>query len=95
MSDPGKWDNQTGDTLSWDTLTWQDIRAIGMALAERHPEENILTLPPERLEQMVGELPGFAAAETAPDDFTLSAIITAWIDAEEDGDDSSPFESLA
>ena len=90
MSDPGRW-----DTLSWDRLTWQDIQAIGMALAERHPGENILTLPPDRLEQLVGNLPGFAPAGTAPDEFTLSAIITAWIDAEEGGDDSSPFESQA
>ena len=90
MSDPGRL-----ETLSWDTLTWQDIQAIGMALAERHPGENILTLPPDRLERLVADLPGFAAGGTTPDEFTLSAIITAWIDAEEDGDDSSPFESQA
>jgi len=88
MSDPG-----TGDNLSWDTLTWQDIQAIGLALAERHPRENILSLPPDHLERLVEELPGFAPQGTAPDEFTLSAIVTAWIDAEEGGDDSSPFES--
>ena len=90
MSDPG-----TRDNHSWNTLTWQDIQAIGMALAERHPDENVLTLPPDRLERLVEELPGFAAEGTAPDEFTLSAIVTAWIDAEEGGDDSSPFESQA
>ncbi|GEM_PF-706265 len=90
MSDPGRWDN-----LTWEGLTWQDIQAIGMALAERHPGENILTLPPDRLERLVAELPGFSPGQTSPDEFTLSAIITAWIDAEEGGDDSSPFEPQA
>ena len=88
MSDPGRL-----ETLSWDTLTWQDIQVIGMALAERHPGENVLTLPPNRLERLVEDLPRFAPEGTAPDEFTLSAIVTAWIDAEEGGDDSSPFES--
>jgi len=90
MSDPG-----TGDNLSWDRLTWRDIQAIGLALAERHPGENVLTLPPDRLERLVENLPGFAPEGTPPDEFTLSAIVTAWIDAEEGGDDSSPFESRA
>ena len=94
MSDPRK-DDSHPDILDWGTLTWQDIQAIGMALAERHPGENILTLAPERLERLVEELPSFAARGAAPDDFTLSAIVTAWIDAEEGGDDSSPFESRA
>lgn len=94
MSDPHK-DDSHPDTFDWGTLTWQDIHAIGMALAERHPDETILSLAPERLERLVEELPGFTAGGTAPDDFTLSAIVTAWIDAEEGGDDSSPFESRA
>jgi hypothetical protein len=43
----------------------------------------------------VAALPGFAAGVAAPDDFTLSAIVTAWIAAEEGDDDSSPYEHLA
>lgn len=89
MDDPNK------DALTWDNLTWQDIRAIGMALAERHAGEAILTLVPERLAQLVADLPGFAAGATEPDDFTLSAIVTAWIAADEGDDDSSPYEFLA
>ena len=92
MSDP---DNLGWDAVTWETLTWQDIQAAGMALAERHPGENILTLSPERLTHLVEALPGFAAGAAAPDDFTLSAIVTAWIAAEEGEDDSSPFDSQA
>ncbi len=83
------------DALTWDTLTWQDIQAIGMALAETHPDENLLTLAPERLAGLVAGLPGFAAGATAPDEFTLSAIVTAWIAAAEGDDDSSPYDHLA
>ena len=81
--------------LSWETLTWQDIQAIGMALAEQHPDEDTLTLAPQRLAGLVEALPGFAAGEAAPDDFLLSAITTAWINAQEGEDDSSPFERQA
>lgn len=88
MSDPN-----IGD-LTWETLTWQDIQAIGMALAERHPDEDTLTLAPERLARLVEELPGFESVG-APDDFLLSAITTAWINAQEGDDDSSPFEPQA
>jgi FeS assembly protein IscX len=83
------------DNLTWDTLTWQDIQAIGMALAERHAGENVLTLAPDRLAGLVAGLPGFAAGAGEPDDFILSAIVTAWIAAEEGEDDSSPFDPLA
>lgn len=88
-------DDPQQDALTWDNLTWQDIQAIGMALAERHAGENILTLAPDRLARLAADLPGFAAGATVPDEFTLSAIVTAWIAAEEGDDDSSPFEHLA
>jgi FeS assembly protein IscX len=88
-------DDRNKDALTWNTLTWQDIQAIGMALAESHPAENVLALAPERLALLVDDLPGFEAGATVPDDFTLSAIVTAWIAAEEGDDDSSPFEYLA
>lgn len=83
------------DDLSWNRLSWQDIQAIGMALAERHPAENILALAPERVAALVAQLPGFQADRGKPDDFILSAIVTAWITALEGDDDSSPFEPLA
>jgi FeS assembly protein IscX len=89
MTDPNE------DALTWDTLTWQDIQAIGMALAERHPDAPILTLAPERLARLAADLPGFAAGARAPDTFTLSAIVTAWIAATEGDDDSSPYDILA
>jgi len=89
MTDPNE------DALTWDTLTWQDIQAIGMALAERHPDEPILTLAPERLARLVTALPGFAAGATAPDAFMLSAIVTAWIATVEGDDDASPYDYLA
>ena len=82
-------------SLTWETLTWQDIQAIGMALAERHPDEDTLTLAPERLTRLVEELPGFEAGEGTPDDFLLSAITTSWINVQEGDDDTSPFELQA
>ncbi len=89
MSDPN-----IGD-LTWETLTWQDIQAIGMALAEQHPNEDTLTLAPDRLARLVEALPGFEPGDSAPDDFLLSAITTSWITAQEGDDDSSPFERQA
>ena len=83
------------DALSWDRLSWQDIQAIGTALADRHGDENTLSLAPERLMELVAELPGFQNAGGPPDDFTLSAVVTAWIAAQEGDDDASPFEHLA
>ena len=80
--------------LTWDALTWQDIQAIGMALAEQHPNEDTLTLAPDRLAKLVEGLPGFDASG-APDDFLLSAITTAWIAEQEGDDDSSPYEAQA
>jgi len=87
--------DQHFDALTWENLTWHDIQAIGIALAERHPGENLLTLPPERLVELVAGLPGFQTGATRPDDFLLSAISTAWIGAVEGEDDTSPFEHLA
>lgn len=83
------------DDLSWNSLTWPDIQAIGVALAERHAPENILTLSPGRVAELVSRLPGFKGGDAAPDDFILSAILTAWITAQEGEDDSSPYEFLA
>jgi FeS assembly protein IscX len=88
-------DDPHTDALTWDNLTWQDIQAIALALAERHAGENVLTLAPDRLARLVDDLPGFAAGATVPDDFILSAIVTAWISAEEGDDDSSPYDYLA
>jgi Fe-S-cluster formation regulator IscX/YfhJ len=89
MTDPNK------DALTWDTLTWQDIQAIGMALAEGHPDEPVLTLASERLARLAADLPGLPAGAPAPDGFTLSAIVTAWITALEGDDDTSPYDTLA
>jgi FeS assembly protein IscX len=83
------------DILSWDGLTWQDIQAIGRTLAATHTNENTLSLAPERVTELVAHLPGFHSEGGGPDEFTLSAIITAWIAASEGDDDSSPYEHLA
>ncbi len=88
-------DASTKDAHIWDTLTWQDIQAIGRSLAERYPDENLLALAPERVAGLAADLPGCAAGAEAPDDFTLSAIVTAWIAAETGEDESSPFAPLA
>jgi FeS assembly protein IscX len=89
------WDETPGLALTWDELTWQDIQAIGMALAERHPEVSILSLKDEDLAVLAAELPGFAADAGPPDPFLVAAIASAWIHAVEGEDDSSPYEFLA
>ncbi len=83
------------DASSWDCLSWQDIKAIGMALAEAHPDANTITLAPQRLAELVAQLPGVRPDGGPPDDFILSAIITAWIMAHEGDDMSSPYGLLA
>ena len=89
MNDPTK------DAVTWNGLTWQDIQSIGMALAEGYPDEKILTLTPQRLTGLVVGLPGFVFSPTAPDDFTFSAIVTAWIAAEEGDDTPLPYHPPA
>jgi len=83
------------DQLNWDNLTWHDIQAIGMALAERHPDAPLLRLPQSQLAQMVAALPGFAGSAEAAPSHLLAAIGNAWIEAVEGEDDSSPYEFLA
>ncbi len=89
------WNETGGLALTWDSLTWQDIQAIGMALAERHPDISILSLKDEDLALLAAGLPGFAADAGLPDPFMVAAIASAWIHAVEGEDDSSPYEFLA
>jgi FeS assembly protein IscX len=79
----------------WDTLSWHDIQDIGAALADRFPDENLMTLKTQRVRELVSGLDGFQSNGTEPDDFLLGSIIGAWIHAEEGEDDSSPYEHLA
>lgn len=88
-------DVEEKDLLTWNDLTWQDIQSIGMALAERHPDLSILTLPDEKLAALVCALPGFKGEAAEAKLYQLSAIASAWIQAMEGDDDSSPYEFLA
>jgi len=88
---------QTGqeEPLTWINLTWQDIQAIGQALAERHSDISILRLDNAQLAPLVAALPGFSGNPEAAPDHLLSAIADAWIEAVEGEEDSSPYEFLA
>jgi FeS assembly protein IscX len=83
------------EPLTWTNLTWQDIQAIGQALAERHPETSVLRLSNAQLAPLVAALPGFAGRAEAAPDHVLSAVGDAWIEAIEGEEDSSPYEFLA
>jgi FeS assembly protein IscX len=76
-------------------MTWNDISAIGEALAEVYPQANYLTASDEDLVRWVVSLPGFAGEATPPDPFVLSAIGAAWVAAVEGPDDSGPYDGLA
>jgi Fe-S-cluster formation regulator IscX/YfhJ len=79
----------------WDALSWQDLRAIGAILAERHAGEDYRTMPAEQLADLVHDLAECAALQHPPDDFILSAIASAWLYAAEGGEDRSQDDGRA
>jgi FeS assembly protein IscX len=76
-------------------MTWDDVEAIGEALAEAHPRANYLMISDDELARLVVALPGFVGPATPPDPFVLSAIGAAWVGAVEGPDDSGPYDGLA
>ena len=83
------------DFQSWNDLNWHDMQAIGLTLAERHPELRIITLPDDQLAALISALPAFADIDEPPPEHIVSAVASAWIFALEGEDDSSPYEFLA
>ncbi len=59
-------------------LRWSDAEEIGMALAEKHPQQNPLEVRFTDLHRYVTELPGFADDPKASNEAKLEAIQMAW-----------------
>ena len=65
-------------------LTWQDTRAIGEALFEKHAELNPLGVRFTDLHQWVCALPDFADDPKKSNEKTLEAIQMVWYDEWQD-----------
>ncbi|HBH04518.1 MAG TPA: Fe-S assembly protein IscX, partial [Candidatus Rokubacteria bacterium] len=61
-------------------MTWRDTEDIAIALAERHPGRDPLTVRFTDLHRWVTELPGFSDDPKASNEKTLEAIQMAWLD---------------
>jgi len=61
-------------------VTWRDTEDIGIALAERFPELDPLTVRFTDLHRWVTELPGFAGDLKGSNEKLLEAIQMAWLD---------------
>ncbi len=62
------------------TLTWRDAEDIGIALAERFPDTDPLTVRFTDLRQWVTEIPGVGDDPKASNEKILEAIQMAWLD---------------
>ena len=62
------------------TLTWRDAEDIGIALSEKHPETDPLTVRFTDLHRFVTELSGFTDDPKASNEKILEAIQMAWLD---------------
>ena len=61
-------------------MTWRDAEDIGIALAERFPELDPLTVRFTDLHRWVVELPGFTGDAKGSNEKLLEAIQMAWLD---------------
>ena len=64
-------------------ITWRDTEDIAIALTERFPDLDPLTVRFTDLHQWVTELPGFGDDPRASNEKILEAIQMAWIDEAE------------
>ena len=62
------------------TMTWRDAEDIGIALSERHPEIDPLTVRFTDLHRYVTELPDFRDDPKASNESSLEKIQMAWLD---------------
>jgi FeS assembly protein IscX len=65
--------------MSARALTWRDAEDIGIALSERFPDTDPLTVRFTDLHRFVTELPGFADEARASNEKLLEAIQMAWL----------------
>ena len=61
-------------------ISWRDTEDIGIALSERHPEVDPLSVRFTDLHRYVTELPGFGDDPKASNEKILEAIQMAWLD---------------
>jgi FeS assembly protein IscX len=61
-------------------MTWRDAEDIGIALGERFPDVDPLTVRFTDLHRWVTELPGFADDPKASNEKILEGIQMAWLD---------------
>jgi FeS assembly protein IscX len=61
-------------------MRWTDVREIAIALAERHPEVDPLSVRFTDLHRWVCELPGFADDPGRSNEKVLEAIQMTWLD---------------
>ncbi len=61
-------------------ITWRDTEDIAIALLERHPDRDPLTVRFTDLHRWVTELPGFSDDARASNEKILEAIQMAWLD---------------
>ncbi|HET7786711.1 MAG TPA: Fe-S cluster assembly protein IscX [Myxococcales bacterium] len=64
-------------------LTWQDVRDIGIALSEKFPDTDPLSVRFTDLHQWVRELDGFEGDPNKSNEKILEAIQMAWLDERE------------
>jgi len=62
------------------TLTWHDVREIGIALHEKFPDLDPLSVRFTDLHRWVRELPGFSDDPNKSNEKILEAIQMAWLD---------------
>jgi FeS assembly protein IscX len=62
------------------TIGWRDAEDIGIALSERHPDVDPLTVRFTDLHRYVIELPGFSDDPKTSNEKILEAIQMAWLD---------------
>jgi FeS assembly protein IscX len=61
-------------------MAWRDAEEIGIALAERYPDTDPLTVRFTDLHRFVTELPGFSDDPKASNEKLLEAIQMAWLE---------------
>lgn len=61
-------------------MTWRDTEDIAIALSERRPDLDPLTVRFTDLHRWVTELPGFSDDPRASNEKILEAIQMAWLD---------------
>jgi FeS assembly protein IscX len=61
-------------------ITWKDTEDIGIALSERFPDLDPLTVRFTDLHRWVTELDGFADDPKASSESTLEKVQMAWLD---------------